>query len=53
VPFLGAIPLDPAIAEGGDAGRPIVVLDPDGPHAQAFARVAQSVLEALASTASE
>ncbi len=53
VPFLGGIPLDPAIAEGGDSGRPIVVEDPDGPHGAAFARVAEAVLEALAVTARE
>jgi len=53
VPFLGAIPLDPAIAEGGDAGRPIVVDDPEGPHAEAFARVASAVVEALAVAARE
>ncbi len=51
VPFLGAIPLDAAIAEGGDAGRPIVVADPEGPHAQAFARLAAAVVAALAVTA--
>src|SRR4051795_11729391 len=34
--FLGAIPLDPEIVLGGDAGVPIAVADPDGPHAEAF-----------------
>ena len=29
VPLLGRIPLVPALREGGDAGRPIVVTDPD------------------------
>ena len=29
IPFLGRIPLDPAIREGGDAGMPIVVSDPN------------------------
>ena len=52
VPFLGEIPLDAAIAEGGDAGRPIVVDDPDGPHAAAFARVAAAVLAAIEGQAS-
>lgn len=42
-PFLGNIPLDPAIAEGGDAGEPIVVRQPEGPHADAFRRVAEAV----------
>ena len=47
-PFLGSIPLDPAIAEGGDAGVPIVVSQPEGPHAAAFHRVAEAVLRAAA-----
>src|SRR6185295_17566710 len=34
VDLLGSIPLDPAIVEGGDAGMPISVAAPDGPHAQ-------------------
>ena len=42
-PFLGDIPLDPAIVEGGDAGEPIVVSQPEGPHADAFRRVAEAV----------
>jgi ATP-binding protein involved in chromosome partitioning len=43
VAFLGSIPLDPAIAEGGDAGNPIVIAQPMGPHAQAFERLAEAV----------
>lgn len=45
--FLGRIPLDPAIVEGGDAGNPIVASAPDGPHAEAFAKVADSVMQQL------
>jgi ATP-binding protein involved in chromosome partitioning len=47
-PFLGSIPLDAAIAEGGDAGVPIVVSQPDGPHAAAFRRVAEAVVRQAA-----
>jgi ATP-binding protein involved in chromosome partitioning len=36
VPFLGALPLDPKIRRGGDAGRPIVVEKPDSVHAEIF-----------------
>jgi ATP-binding protein involved in chromosome partitioning len=43
-PFLGRIPLDPAIVEGGDSGRPIVVSLPEGPHAESFRSVAQAVV---------
>jgi ATP-binding protein involved in chromosome partitioning len=47
VPLLGAIPLDPALARAGDRGRPLLAEDPDGPHAQAFRRLAASVAAAL------
>lgn len=43
VPFLGAIPLDTAIREGGDQGKPIVETDPESPAAQAFTEVAKQV----------
>lgn len=36
VPFLGAIPIDPTVVEGGDSGNPIVVSAPDSPAAKAF-----------------
>jgi ATP-binding protein involved in chromosome partitioning len=48
IAFLGSIPLDAEIAEGGDAGVPIVVKHPDGPHAAAFRRVAEAVIAAVA-----
>jgi ATP-binding protein involved in chromosome partitioning len=47
-PFLGSVPLDAAIAEGGDAGTPIVIAQPNGPHAAAFARIAAAVAAAVA-----
>jgi ATP-binding protein involved in chromosome partitioning len=43
--FLGAIPLDPKIVLGGDSGVPIVVAEPQGPHADAFRHVAEAVVE--------
>jgi len=43
VPFLGSIPLGIGVREGGDKGVPIVVSQPDSPHAQAFRRVAEEV----------
>ncbi len=42
--FLGRIPLDPAIVEGSDSGTPVVVAQPDGPHAEAFGRLAEAVI---------
>jgi len=53
VDFLGAIPLDPAIVLGGDAGIPIVVADPEGPHAVAFLKVAEAVALAAERQAAE
>ena len=36
VTFLGAIPLDPRVAEDSDAGKPFVMENPDSPVAKAF-----------------
>jgi ATP-binding protein involved in chromosome partitioning len=41
VPFLGEIPLVKSVREGGDAGTPVLVADPDGAVAQAYAKVAE------------
>ena len=43
IPFLGRIPLDPAIREGGDAGMPIVAADPDSPLTRAFRGAAEAL----------
>jgi ATP-binding protein involved in chromosome partitioning len=46
VPFLGSIPLDPRIVEGGDAGVPIVVAEEEGgPHRTAFQDLARAVAQ--------
>ncbi len=47
VPFLGHIPIDPAIRAGGDEGLPIVVADPDSPQAKAFMAIAAKIAEEL------
>ena len=47
VPFLGEIPLDGAIRRSSDAGLPIVVTDPDGPHAAAYLAIARTVRAAI------
>jgi len=46
MPFLGAIPIDPAAREAADAGQPYVLDQPDSPIAKAFASIASEV-EAL------
>lgn len=43
VPFLGSIPLNIKIRQGGDRGEPVVVSDPDSPVAKAFREVARNV----------
>lgn len=43
VPFIGAIPMDPAVREGGDKGVPVTISQPDSPVAQALTKVAMDV----------
>ncbi|HEY3322594.1 MAG TPA: P-loop NTPase [Planctomycetota bacterium] len=47
VPMLGAVPLDPRMVEAGDAGKPLVVLDPNSPGAKAFEIVARNMAAQL------
>lgn len=47
IPCLGDLPLDAALREGGDAGVPVVVSDPDGDIAARFAGFAARLVEAL------
>jgi ATP-binding protein involved in chromosome partitioning len=48
LPFLGRVPLDPAVREAGDAGAPTVVSAPESPAARALGSVAATVLDTLA-----
>lgn len=43
VPFLGEVPLDVQVREGGDRGYPIVLADPDSPVAKAFLDLSQQL----------
>ena len=43
VPLLGRIPLDPRLRECGDAGEPLVIVDPACETAQAIAGVAEAI----------
>ncbi len=45
MPFLGEVPLDMAIRESSDAGRPVVAVDPAGAQAVAFRAIAREILE--------
>jgi len=46
--LLGALPLDMAIREQADSGKPTVVSDPDGAVAQAYKRIARRVAVKIA-----
>jgi ATP-binding protein involved in chromosome partitioning len=45
-PFLGAIPIDPAVAASGENGAPIVEAQPDSGSATEFTKVAQMLIAA-------
>jgi ATP-binding protein involved in chromosome partitioning len=53
VPYLGEIPIDPAVVVGGDEGTPIVALDPASPAAKAYTTVAGEVAAKLSVLAEE
>jgi ATP-binding protein involved in chromosome partitioning len=48
VPLLARIPLVPALREGGDEGRPIVIARPDDEAAEAFRAIAERLDTSLA-----
>ncbi|HWA45501.1 MAG TPA: iron-sulfur cluster carrier protein ApbC [Hypericibacter adhaerens] len=48
VEFLGELPLDMAIRETSDGGHPIVVSQPESPHAKTFRAIAERVWAKLA-----
>ena len=47
VPLLGQIPLVPEVRSAGDAGKPIVVDQPDHPVSKLFSEIAVKVLDAV------
>jgi ATP-binding protein involved in chromosome partitioning len=47
VPLLGQLPLLSAVREGGDDGRPITAVDPNGETAQAYHRIAARIASEL------
>ena len=48
VDFLGEVPFDPRIVEGGDAGRPILVEAPESEAARSFVEIAEKIVRKLA-----
>ena len=47
IPFLGEIPLHMDIREGADAGKPVGVSEPNGPHSEIYLKIAAQVAEGL------
>ncbi len=43
VPFLGGIPMDPAVRVGGDSGLPIIITQPESKVAKALLSVSETV----------
>jgi ATP-binding protein involved in chromosome partitioning len=43
VPFIGAIPMDPAVRAGGDTGHPVVISSPDSAVARALRAITENV----------
>jgi ATP-binding protein involved in chromosome partitioning len=43
IPFLGSVPIDTRVREGGDDGQPIVAAAPESPAGAAFIEVAGKV----------
>ena len=43
VPFLGEIPVEPAVRIGGDSGKPIALSDPTSTAAQSLTRIAEAM----------
>jgi len=48
VPFLGEVPIDPRVAQSGDAGEPIILRHKDSPVATAYLAIATAVMAAAA-----
>jgi ATP-binding protein involved in chromosome partitioning len=53
VPFLGEIPIEPAVVKGGDGGEPVVHKFPTSASGKAFLALAEEVATSLAQTAYE
>ena len=47
VPYLGGIPLEPAVVQGGDAGVPVVLSHPESESAKAFEAIAEQLVRSV------
>jgi ATP-binding protein involved in chromosome partitioning len=48
VPFLGEVPIEPLVREGGDTGQPVVAAHPESATARAFEQLAEAVAVQIA-----
>jgi ATP-binding protein involved in chromosome partitioning len=46
-PLIGEVPIDGAVSQGGDVGKPVVISQPDLPAAKALTEVARQIVEEL------
>jgi ATP-binding protein involved in chromosome partitioning len=53
IPFIGEVPLHPAIREGSDSGRPTVVSEPESEQAQSFIKAAKLIAGRISIIAAE
>jgi ATP-binding protein involved in chromosome partitioning len=49
VPLMAQVPLVPALRQGGDVGRPIVISDPESPAAEALREASRAIARATRS----
>ena len=47
LPFLGRLPIEPAVGECGDAGKPFVLTQPNSVSAKNFAEITDKIMAAL------
>jgi ATP-binding protein involved in chromosome partitioning len=43
VPFIGSIPMDPSVREGGDSGVPVIISAPDSPVALELVSISENI----------
>ncbi len=47
VPLIGAVPIEPAVSAGGDAGKPVAISAPDSAVGAEFGRIAGRIVDEL------
>ena len=53
VPFIGAIPMDPSVREGGDTGKPVVIEHPDAAVSRALVEISQDIAAKISVAAAQ